>query len=194
LQVIIDELDGMTAISLGADPGDVPLFRFSEEAQVLFDVWRGSLETRLRSDTEHPILEAHLSKYRSLVPSLALVIHLTEHREGPVQILALERAIAWAEYLESHARRISAPAISPDMDAARLLAKRIQAKDLGIQFSLRDIYNNGWSGLGVREEAAKAVAVLIDYDWLREIEEVTGGRPRIVYVINPAVLPRETQP
>ena len=140
-----------------------------------------------------PCWRLTLSKYRSLVPSLALVIHLAETDGGPVEILALERAIAWAEYLETHARRIYAPAISPDMDAARLLAKRIKAKDLGTQFGLRDIYNNGWSGLSVREDAAKAVDVLIDYDWLRVVEEMTAGRPRTLYLINPAVLsPRAT--
>ena len=68
VQKVIEELDKMTATSLGADPGSVPVYRFSEEAQSMFDVWRESLETRLRSDMEHPMIEAHLAKYRSLVP------------------------------------------------------------------------------------------------------------------------------
>jgi putative DNA primase/helicase len=191
---VIEELDRMTATSLGADPGSVPVYRFAEDAQDLFDVWRENLEIRLRSDKEHPMIEAHLSKYRSLVPSIALVIHLAEQREGPVQILALERAIAWAEYLESHARRIYAPAISPDVDAARTLAKRIKAGSVGDCFVLRDIYNNGWSGLSTRDEVAAAVRVLVDYDWLRGIEEMTAGRPRTMYRVNPAVLPKDMRP
>ena len=134
------------------------------------------------------MLEAHLSKYRSLVPSLALVIHLAETYGGPVNMPALERAIGWAEYLETHARRIYAPAVSPDMDAARLLAKRITANDLGVKFGLRDIYNNGWSGLSTREDVAKAVEVLIDHDWLLEVEELTAGRPRTSYCVNPSLV------
>ncbi len=189
VQAVIDRLEGINAQSLDADAvlGLIPTLRFSEEAQALFDVWRESLELRLRGDTEHPMFEAHLSKYRSLVPSLALVIHLTETRSGPVGMLALERAIGWAEYLETHARRIYVPALLPDMDAARLLAKRIKANDLGAKFGLRDIYNNGWSGLSTREDVARAVEVLIDHDWLREMEELTAGRPRTIYLINPAV-------
>jgi len=187
VQAVMGQMDAMTAETLGADPGDVPVFRFSDEAQCLFDVWRESLELRLRGDTEHQMIESHLAKFRSLVPSLALIIHLTERREAPVELLALERAIAWAEYLESHARRIYAPAISPDVDAARLLARRIKAGDVGAAFALRDVYRQGWGGLSSRDEVAAAVAVLVDYDWLQTFEEATPGRSRTVYSVNPAV-------
>jgi hypothetical protein len=189
VQTLIEQFDRMTAQGLGADPGTVPMLRFSDDAQSLFDVWREVLERRLRDDSEHPMIEAHLAKYRSLVPSLALVIHLTEASEGPVERLALERAIGWAEYLESHARRIFAPAISPEMDAARLLAKRLQAGSIGTTFNLRDIYNRGWTGLATRDDVAAAVSVLIDHDWLREFEEETPGRTRTLYRVNPAVVP-----
>jgi putative DNA primase/helicase len=184
---IIERLDRLTPESFGAEPGTIPQTRFNPEAQELFDVWRERLEHRLRSDAEHPMLEAHLAKYRSLVPSLALIIHMTEAHCGPVELLPLERAISWAEYLESHARRIYAPAISPDMDAARLLARRIRRGELGDSFNLRSIYNNGWSGLSTRDEVAAAVAVLTDHDWLRTVEEPTAGRTRTIYQINPAI-------
>jgi hypothetical protein len=185
---VIARFDRFTAVSLGADPGTIPIMRFDAEAQQLFDVWRAALERRLRADAEPPVFGAHLSKFRSLVPSLALILHLTESNEGPVVRLALERAIGWAEYLESHARRIYAPAIHPDVDSARALAGRIKRGILGATFALRDIYNQGWSGLATREEALGAVGVLEDYDWLRHQVEVTGGRPRTVYHVNPALL------
>jgi Protein of unknown function (DUF3987) len=189
VQRIIDRLDKLTPESF--EPGQIPVLRFNDEAQELFDVWRESLEKRLRGESEHPMFEAHLAKYRSLVPSLALVIHLTEASTGPVPILALERAIAWAEYLESHARRIYAPAISPDVDAARALVKRIKAGDVAARFGLREVYNRGWSGLSTRNEVLAAVEVLVDHHWLRDLEEPTPGRPRTVYQVNPAVLPAE---
>lgn len=160
--------------------------RFDSAAQEMFDNWRGHLETRLRG-SEHPMLEAHLAKYRSLVPSLALILHLVESLDGPVSLLALERAIAWAEYLEPHARRIYAPAMSPDVDAARLLAQKINARELPERFTLRDIYRNHWSGLDTREQAAAAVSVLEDYDWLRPEQGNSVGRPKVVYTVNPLV-------
>jgi hypothetical protein len=189
VQAIIERFDRMTAENLGADPGDIPILRFSDEAQELFDVWREALELRVRNDTEHVMVEAHLSKFRSLIPSLALLIHLADASGGPVDRLPLERAIAWAEYLESHCRRIYAPAISPDLDAARVLSKRIRQGHVTDGFSMRDVYNAGWSGLSTRDNVAAAVAVLIDYDWIRAVEEPTSGRTRTVYRINPSVLP-----
>ncbi|MGH8291156.1 MAG: YfjI family protein [Steroidobacteraceae bacterium] len=191
VQAIVERLERMVDGIPSIDAGSIPVFRFSDEAQALFDRWREDLERRLRTGDEHPALEAHLAKYRSLVPSLALLIHLTEKTEGPVDILALVRAIAWAEYLETHARRIYAPAISPDMDAARALSKRIKAGDIGPRFSLREVYNRGWSGLSTRDEASAALQVLIDHLWLQESQEPTPGRPRTLYWLNPAVLARE---
>src|SRR5690606_4908294 len=84
----------------------IPFLRFSPDAQVAFDAWRSDLEVVVRSGNEHPAIEAHLSKYRSLVPSLALLTHLAEGRMGPVGVEAVERAIGWVKYLEPHARRI----------------------------------------------------------------------------------------
>jgi putative DNA primase/helicase len=169
----------------------IPPYRFSPDAQQLFNVWRGALELRLRDGSMHALLEAHLSKYRSLVPSLSVILHLTETDAGPVNLIALERAIAWAEYLESHARRVYAPALAPDVDAALALAKRIQAGDVGETFRLRDIYRNGWSGLSTKDQAAAAVAVLCDFDWLHERVKDTGGRPTNEYICNPSL--REVQ-
>lgn len=182
---LISRLDSMTAERVGADPGTIPVLRFDDAAQCFFDTWRERLEARLRNDTEHPAIEAHLAKYRSLVPSLALLIHLAEHHDGPVTLIAVERAIAWAEYLETHARRIYAPAISQDIDAARLLADKITTGSVSDRFALRDIYRQGWSGLATVESVSAAVRVLADFDWLRCEQEQTPGRTRTVYVLNP---------
>jgi hypothetical protein len=187
IQTVIERFDRMTTQSSDTTPGTIPGFSFSEEAQAFLDVWRERLELRLRGETEHPMLEAHLSKYRSLVPSLALIIHLSEAVDGRVGLLPVERAIAWAVYLESHARRIYAPAISPDMDAARLLAQRSRRGELPDTFALRDVYQNGWTGLSMRDEVAAAVAVLVDLDWLSEVQEPTAGRTRTLYRVDPGV-------
>ena len=133
-------------------------------------------------------MESHLAKYRSLVPSLALLCHLADVGTGPVGIVALERALAWAEYLESHARRIYDAVIRSDLCAARALGERIRQGQLASPFGIRDVYRQGWAGLSTRAAAAAAVAVLVDLDWLRA-EDVgagpAGGRPTARYHINP---------
>ena len=66
---------------------DVPYLRFDKEAQGLFKEWIEALETRLRSNEDDSLMQSHLSKYRSLVPSLALLIHLAEGEIGGVGYL-----------------------------------------------------------------------------------------------------------
>ena len=129
-------------------------------------------------------MEAHLAKYRSLVPALALVLHPTEADDGPISYNALERAIAWAEYLEPHARRIYAPAISPDLTAAHAIAARIKSGHLPECFTARDIYRHGWSGLSIRASVVAGLSVLEDFHWIRSIKIETGGAPRYDYFVN----------
>ena len=45
-------------------------FRFAPDAQELFIEWLAELEAKIRGDELHPALVSHLSKYRSLMPSL----------------------------------------------------------------------------------------------------------------------------
>jgi putative DNA primase/helicase len=104
---IFQAMDSLNPMSVGADPDpDAPFLHFDCDAQSLFDEWREKLEPRIRSGEEHPVFESHLAKYRSLVPSLALLIHLVDGFIGPVSAEATRKALAWACYLESHARRI----------------------------------------------------------------------------------------
>jgi Protein of unknown function (DUF3987) len=184
---LIDRLVGMSAKQFGIADGAIPLLHFHDDAQELFDRWRADLEQRLRSGIEHPAIEAHLAKYKKLVPSIALILHLVESNEGTVSLEATERAIAWAGYLESHARRIYAPAVSGDMDAAHLLADKILEGRLGKRFALRDVYRNGWTGLSAVEVVQSAARVLVDFDWLSESREDTAGRTAMIYTVNPNV-------
>lgn len=191
---MFDRLDTLTAASVGAEVpdhrfGSIPFLRFTPAAQEIFTEWRIELELRLRRAEESPILDAHLGKYRSLVPSLALLIHLADAGTGAVDEEPLRKALAWVEYLESHARRIYAPALSPATPAARVLAKRIDAGDLETEFTAREVQRKGWSGLDNREVVAEALEVLVDFDWLRSEPQRqgqnNGGRPTMLYRVNP---------
>ena len=189
---VFARLDALTAEDVAAerdrfDPDAVPFLRFGPEAQSLFDEWMYHWENALRRSDEHPAIEAHLAKFRSLIPSVALLIHLAENRVGPVDSSALERAIGWSKYLESHARRIYSPAIDPAAASAKTLAKRILAGDVTDGFAARDVYRRHWSDLATKEDVLDAVDFLVDLDWLREIVEPTSGRSRTSYRINPKV-------
>ena len=185
-------LDSLQPAEVGAEADSVEadgiaFLRFAPEAQVLFDEWRTGLEHRLRCGDEHPAMVSHLAKYRSLIPSLALLIHLADEGIGPVGLEAIQRAIGWGAYLESHARRIYAPALGPDVAAARTLGRKLLDGEVSDGFALRDVYRKGWAGLSRQEEAAAAVDLLADFDWLTTTREPTAGRPRTRYWINPRI-------
>src|SRR5690606_7947670 len=82
--------------------------RFSPDAHDLFESWRHGLENELRSGENHPALESHLAKYRKLVRALALVCALADGEQEVVSITSTARALAWAEYLRTHAERVYA--------------------------------------------------------------------------------------
>ncbi len=130
---------------------------------------------------------AHLAKYRSLIPSLALLIHLAEGRTGAVRLPCLKKAIAWGRYLETHARRIYSVAVAPDTAEAIALARKILSGDVPDEFALRDVYRNGWIGLNTRDAVDRGAELLIDLDWLAKVEESTPGRTRTRYLVNPKV-------
>lgn len=102
----IDTLDAGIVNAERDDPESPAYLRFTDEAQDIFDEWYTKLNIDIRSGKDHPVIEAHRSKYKSLVPSLALLIHLADGGIGPVGTEPLQRAIGWAGYLETHARRI----------------------------------------------------------------------------------------
>ncbi|MFH0980921.1 MAG: DUF3987 domain-containing protein, partial [Planctomycetota bacterium] len=172
------------------DRDGIPYLRFDAEAQGMFDAWRANLERRLRAEDEHDVIVAHLAKYRSLIPSLALLIHLADGHVGPVGVGPLEKAVRWSVYLESHARRIYGTAVDSGTSAAYALVRRILSGEVTNGFTARDVYRAGWSGLATREDVAVAVAVLMDLDWLREDREQNpaGGRPLVRYWVNPKIL------
>ncbi|MGZ0175168.1 MAG: DUF3987 domain-containing protein, partial [Planctomycetales bacterium] len=188
---VYERLDRMNAVELAAqrtENDSIPYLRFDGDAQDQFDEWREKLEIGLRSGNEHPTIESHLAKYRSLIPSLALLIHLADDSGGgPVTASALCKAIKWGQYLESHARRIYGSVAQRSVVAASNLAGKILDSSLPAQFTLREVYRHGWTGLSERSEAAAAIEVLLDHDWLEESSSDNGGRPKTVYRVNPQV-------
>ena len=69
----LDDLDPKEIDAQADDDGGPPFLRFELEAQDLFDGWRTALEAKVRAPELNPLIESHLAKYRSLMPSLALL-------------------------------------------------------------------------------------------------------------------------
>lgn len=169
-------------------PHGVPFLRFAEDAQEVFSEWRGALEHRLASDELPPCLKAHLSKYRGLIPRLALVCHLANNAHGPVSAMAIGQALRWADYLESHARRAYASVSLDNAEAARAIWRRVRRGELSGAFTAREVQRKRWSGLGDKDRVAAGVAALLEADWIGASTIETGGRPSTIFNINPKAL------
>jgi len=174
----------------GDGPDAVPYLRFADDAQDDFQQWRSDLEGKLRGDDLAPAIVAHLSKYRGLIPRLALICHLANNDFGPVSKSATRQALAWADYLETHARRAYASLSLDNAEAARAIWRRIRKGDLPEQFTARDILRKGWSGLGDKQRIEAGLAALLDADWIGATDKETGGRPTTIYTANPKALNR----
>jgi putative DNA primase/helicase len=184
---VFKRLDGLdpAAIRATVEDGTIPYLRFNDAAQELFTEWRLPFEQRIRSGNDHAAFESHLAKYRKLVPALALLIHLAETEGGPIGEGALLKALAWAEYLESHARRAYASVTQAEAEGARALLHRIRRNEVPDPFKPREIYLKHWAYLSKPEEAHEAIRLLCDLDYLREERLDTGGRPLTQYWVNP---------
>ena len=186
---VFERLDNIDPISMGAQcDNSIPSLRFATEAQEQFTEWRTDLEHHLRGDDLPPILEAHLGKFRSLIPSLSLLIHLADSGCGNVSSESLLRACTWGEYLESHARRVYAPAIVPETLACVSLADHIKRGDLVDGFTAREVQRKGWADLQTRESVGEALVMLEELNWVRSVQVPTDGRTKVVYEVNPEIV------
>lgn len=159
--------------------------RFSEKALTEFREWREGWERKLRSGDLHPAVESHLAKYRKLIPSLALIIHLADNGTGAVSHTATLKALAWSEYLETHAVRVYASVTTPEVQAAKAILRRIEKGDLKDTFTARSIYRNGWAHLGNSRRVHEALALMVDCGFLRAHTIETEGRPSTAYRVMP---------
>ncbi len=177
---------------------DKTYLRFSGEGQAILKEWLTRLQLeKLEDENDHPIILEHLAKYRSLMPSLALIFHLIECVDigripDPISKEAAETAAQWCNYLESHARRIYSLATNTGKRGGETLARKIKSKTLKDGFKLREIQMKKWSLLSSGESIQDALDWLIEKHWIEETEleksSAKGGRPPACsYRINPKI-------
>ena len=193
---VFEYLDKLNPLDIGAiqdkgangEPEGIPYLRFDDAGRELFLEWRTTLETDLRGGDLPPALESHFSKYRKLIPAIALLRHLADGKTGPVGVSSVLAAVAWGEYLQTHARRAYASITTPDVATAKAILLKLKREEIKVPFSARDIYRNGWSGLSEPERVRDALTFLEDRDWLLSSttpRSEDGGRPQVVYTVNP---------
>jgi Protein of unknown function (DUF3987) len=165
------ELDFIGSGAVQSEYDERPYFRFDEDAQAVFNQWLTELQTVKIQQESNPLMIEHFGKYRSLMPSLALIFHCINIADGTsrgnVSAQAAILAVEWCNYLESHARRIYAMAESPEHEAAVRL------------------------GLNDKQEVETACSVLIEENWLmiqRKPKPPSGRPPLPEYYINPVII------
>lgn len=173
-----------------------PFFKFNDEAQTIFDNWIDTLQNEtLQNDEVSKFLKQHLTKYRSLVPSLALIFHcldftVSKLNNGDINPRTVSMAIQWSEYLFSHAERVYNGLGNPIDNGAIQLSKNIKRGKLENPFATRDVYRKNWHLLNSKKKAQRAIDLLIEFGWLEpftlEAPE-TGRTPAPRYLINPKI-------
>jgi putative DNA primase/helicase len=192
---IFDMLNGLL------DETNPKTMRFTPEGQSVFKNWRAGLEARLKSGDLGEGLGSHLAKYRSLMPSLAGLLHLVElmdtaidgaprRHQGADEILicadCARLAVKWCDFLEAHARRLYG-AVAPGADKAHALARAII---LGLAYhgmTIREAYRAQWAGLRDPEHVREGLSILDECGWARLHRLPTGGRPTEVVHLHPAI-------
>lgn len=164
------------------DNGEPFRFRFNDEAQELFIDWMKEIQATARSIDTHPALESHMLKMPQTIASLALLFEIVDGGRKTVGTEATARALDWADYLLSHARRLYSIATNHSLDGAKLILER---KDkLPNSFASRDVQRKGWSGLDSIVKVNEALTWLADYGHIM-VEAIgaldTSGRPKIIY-------------
>jgi len=183
----------------------IPSLSFDNEAQEIFFHWLEAHQRRVLFGKVGPAaFVAHLSKYRSLMPSLALLFHLISWADStidgapapplkPVSAEAARMAISWCELLEKHALKVWAGMLQPDVQASHALAEKILAGKVKDGSPLRDLYRAQWALLQKREAVAGALATLCEAGWLRIITRQTEGKSKECIVLNPKLKTKGTE-
>lgn len=194
---IMEKLADMDFTQFGAtldEPDGIPHFRFDDAAQAVFNAWLTELQTCKIIEEDNPLMAEHFGKYRSLMPSLALIFHCIDLADGHTATAVSEKsarmAVAWCDYLESHARRVYSLSESPELESALTLCKRIMSGKLPSPFTTKTVYDNNWHSLKDKEAVEAACNVLVNENWLvicRKPKQATGRPPLPEYYINPAL-------
>lgn len=193
-RLVYDQLTKINWLDYGArEPKDRHakiFFKFSKDAQKLFDEWNAQRKAKMKRE-ENPIMEQHLGKFKSFMPSLALIFHLIDislnRNPGDVSVEAAQLAADWCEFFEMHARRIYEISKPKSIAQSSILAARIREGRLTRTFGIWEVQRKNWRGMKEKDEIVAACNQLIELGWLRKVSSKNrkGGPAKQQYIINP---------
>ncbi|MDP3559300.1 MAG: YfjI family protein [Legionellaceae bacterium] len=172
----------LRGLQFNAHDGEPLGLRFSSDAQTIFIEWMKEIQLTARESDVHPALESHMLKMPQTIAGLALLFEIIDGGRQEVGVEATSRALDWAEYLLSHARRLYSLATNQSLDGARLILSR--REKLPSSFTTRDVQRKCWSGLDNIKTINEALNWLLDYGHIvvgtLDVSD-TNGRPKIMY-------------
>ncbi len=98
----------------------------------------------------------------------------------------LAKALAWGQYLQTHAIIIYQSIIQLETTGAKTILKKIKAKVLIDGFKAREVAQRQWAGLSEVEAVKKSLVLLTNYEYINPQISPTspkGGRPSEKYSI-----------
>src|SRR3546814_15964098 len=111
---------------------------------------------------------------------LALIHHLAGFVSGAVGERSVLAALAWAQYLESHAHRVYQAGAACAVDGAHALLRGLRGGRPDTEFTAREVDLKNWSPTADDgEKIRQSLALLEEYDWTRWTEfrdGAPGGR------------------
>ena len=196
---VFEKLDDDDFIaSWGAEPADqfrrIPSFKLSPAAAQAFIAWDTKLQTEIMP-TCPAVLQEHFGKYEKMVAGLALILDMAERANAGGMIGAIRedpmlRAIAWANFLGAHARRVYHLWMHPEVRAAQRLSDALLQRKLPDPFTVPDVQRKNWGGLGSPKTISAALEFLESTCWVRGYVQASGakgGRPSPRFEVNPKI-------
>ena len=182
----------------GAEPADqfrrIPSFKLSPAAAQAFIAWDTKLQTEIMPACQ-TVLQEHFGKYEKLVAGLALILDMAERADaggiiGPIREGPMLKAIAWADFLGAHAKRVYHLWMHQEVRSAQRLSEFLVQRKLPDPFTTADVQRKGWSGLGSPKQIGAALEFLESVGWVRPAPKPmgpSGGRPSTAWEVNPKI-------
>ena len=164
-------------------------YRFDDLALKEFVHWRTNLESRLRSGKINSLhFESHIAKYRSLIPSLALIFQVVNDlKSESVGLSSLNLATKWGCFLESHINKIYQLDCDQNITPGQVLATKIIQKQIHDETKVRLILRRSFAGINNTQKLDQACQYLEDLNWIKMIVKKTRGRSSTILQINPKI-------
>lgn len=178
---------------------DIPVMKFSSEAQAIFDNWLETNINHQRSGAEeNSLMRAYLDKNRKLVPALAMNFQIIDYCDPEninqkslrISKSSLERALQWRNYLETHARKIFGESAHNGLILAHSIAKKIREGKIENGMTMRDFKRKCWGKSNDDKIRTAAFDILKEHNWLliEKINPNGKGSDSEIIKLNPALI------